>query len=461
MTVIALNSAPSIVWTSPDEISRRIDADYFHFNFVSQAINNGYRDQVLLANCVVFFETGLSTFDKGDIPAKRIKTGNISNNFIDYDMLDDCQIKKHQSNLILKRGDILLTTYGTGSIGKIALVPFNTNWIPDYTVGILRANSDFDSGFLGSYLASKYGQEQIMRRVKGTTGITLVIKPDLINVKVIKPCQEVQQFIGNKVRKAEELREEARRLKQEAEDAFCKEFNIGGSSLNNKHYQWIEPSKVFNRIDANYYSPKYNVLDEMYLQTNNIRMGDLISTLKTGKTPPEEFTKDNGVPLVMVQNIAENKLDITDVKRRVDVDNYLLTEKGDLLITRVGSVGVCSVVEENEVGLVISDNVIVAKLNEGMEIPTRYVSYYLNSYFGKLNIERLVKGAVQGVINYPSIMNLMIPILPADTMQFIDNRILKWKDCLNKSHLLIKEAKQDVEDLIEGRFDESKVQSES
>src|SRR5699024_7053659 len=137
-------------------------------------------------------------------------------------------------------------------------------------------------------------------------------------------------------------------------------------------------------------------------------------------------------------------------------EQLLLTENDDLLISRVGSVGVCSVIEEYQEGLALSDNVIAVKFKENT-IPTRYIAAYLNSSTGKLQIDRIIKGAVQSVINYQSIKKLKIPILDIETMNKIDLLIKKWKKDLLSANHLIKDATQDVESLIEGTFDRAKV----
>jgi len=50
-----------------------------------------------------------------------------------------------------------------------------------------------------------------------------------------------------------------------------------------------------------------------------------------------------------------------------------------------------------------------------------------------------------------------IPLIDIDIQLIIEEKIARYKNKINKSKQLIQEAKQDVEDLIEGNFDMSKI----
>jgi len=450
---------PSILWSDINEINDRIDAKYYHCDYMVFNIKNyGEFEIKSLKQCVNFFETGVSNFNDGNIKLKRLKTSNIQNGFILYQDLTDCVVPERDKKKILCKGDVVLTTYGTGSIGKVAYVNFDTQIIPDYTIAILRTKKTIDSGYLASFLGSIYGKQQIMRRVIGTSGITLVIKPHLIDIQIPIPSPEIQKYIGDKVRKAEELREEAKRLKKQAEEILINEIGFNNVNKGNAKYHWIKEDIVDDRIDSDFYDLKYQVLIEIEKKFNCYLMEDIIVDKYTGKTPGKEYDDIKGIPLIVVKNVEENILNLDNIDRRIkDNNSFKKTEENDLLITRVGSVGVVSIVEENEKGLFLSDNVICLKLKEGLF--NRYIAFYLNSIYGKLMVERWTKGAVQGVINYESINKFKIPIMDNNIMKEIDLKILKWKQLLAISKQLIQEAKQDVEDLIEGNFDMSKVKA--
>ena len=356
----------------------------------------------------------------------------------------------------LKEGDIIITRSGSIGIAKTI-----TNNDEDIVISSdiikLRVNNKIDRDYLTTYLNSDTGRKLIEQLSYGAV-IKKIGQEELLDLLIPIPSPEIQKYIGDKVRKAEELREEAKRLKKQAEEILINEIGFNNVNKGNAKYHWIKEDIVDDRIDSDFYDLKYQVLIEIEKKFNCYLMEDIIVDKYTGKTPGKEYDDIKGIPLIVVKNVEENILNLDNIDRRIkDNNSFKKTEENDLLITRVGSVGVVSIVEENEKGLFLSDNVICLKLKEGLF--NRYIAFYLNSIYGKLMVERWTKGAVQGVINYESINKFKIPIMDNNIMKEIDLKILKWKQLLAISKQLIQEAKQDVEDLIEGNFDMSKVKA--
>jgi type I restriction enzyme, S subunit len=457
---------PSCLWTNETLIDKRIDAHFYSIKYmqyynklmkckikkislynICSRMNSGPFGSALLASQYV---------DKG---IAFIRPLNCKDYIVDIDN-DVVFISKEDSERLksskFSSGDLIFTKIG--NIGDVAIIPqkiFECN-ISGNLMGV-KVKNNIDNYYVLTFLKSIYGQNQIWQ------GMMNSAKPkiDMDTLKSIVipiPSPEIQRYIGDKVRKAEELREEAKRLKKEAEEILINEIGFNNVNKGNAKYHWIKEDIVDDRIDSDFYDLKYQVLIEIEKKFNCYLMEDIIVDKYTGKTPGKEYDDIKGIPLIVVKNVEENILNLDNIDRRIkDNNSFKKTEENDLLITRVGSVGVVSIVEENEKGLFLSDNVICLKLKEGLF--NRYIAFYLNSIYGKLMVERWTKGAVQGVINYESINKFKIPIMDNNIMKEIDLKILKWKQLLAISKQLIQEAKQDVEDLIEGNFDMSKVKA--
>ncbi|AEF93189.1 restriction modification system DNA specificity domain protein [Desulfotomaculum nigrificans CO-1-SRB] len=460
---------PSCLWTDETLIDKRIDAHFYSIKYmqyynklmkckikkmslynICSRMNSGPFGSALLASQYV---------DKG---VAFIRPLNCKDYIVDIDN-DVVFISKEDSERLksskFSSGDLIFTKIGNG-IGDVAIIPqkiFECN-ISGNLMGV-KVKNNIDNYYVLTFLKSIYGQNQIWQ------GMMNSAKPkiDMDTLKSIVipiPSPEIQKYIGDKVRKAEEFREEAKRLKKEAEEILINEIGFNNVNKGNLKYHWIKEDIVDDRIDSDFYDLKYQVLIEIEKKYNCYLMEDIIIDKYTGKTPGKEYDDIKGIPLIVVKNVEENILNLDNNDRRIkDNNSFKKTEENDLLITRVGSVGVVSIVEENEKGLFLSDNVICLKLKEGLF--NRYIAFYLNSIYGKLMVERWTKGAVQGVINYESINKFKIPIMDNNIMKEIDLKILKWKQLLAISKQLIQEAKQDVEDLIEGNFDMSKVKANS
>lgn len=75
----------------------------------------------------------------------------------------------------LSRGDVLISSIGAGSIGKIGLVTDPADLVTVSEVTIVRS-SRYTPEFLFAYLSSWAGQNQLNRQVSGATGQQHLIK---------------------------------------------------------------------------------------------------------------------------------------------------------------------------------------------------------------------------------------------------------------------------------------------
>ena len=450
---------PSILWSDINEINDRIDAKYYHCDYMVFNIKNyGEFEIKSLKQCVNFFETGVSNFNDGNIKLKRLKTSNIQNGFILYQDLTDCVVPERDKKKILCKGDVVLTTYGTGSIGKVAYVNFDTQIIPDYTIAILRTKKTIDSGYLASFLGSIYGKQQIMRRVIGTSGITLVIKPHLIDIQIPIPSPEIQKYIGDKVRKAEELREEAKRLKIEAEEILNKELNLKDvefyiKQTNNKKYSWTESIEIEDRIDSEFYKPKYRYLSKL----NNMSELSYYYKISKKRINKNIDRKIKYIDLSSVNNIIEpSDFNTKELPSRAQ----FLVKEGNLIISTLKGSNKISIIPEHLNDSVCSTGFIV--IASKSHLTTEYLYLVFSNKVFNMQIERYSTGSIMSGVNHDNFNKMLIPVI--SNKQIIDtitNKIRKHFRLLYYSKQLIQEAKQDVEDLIEGNFDMSKVKANS
>ncbi len=86
-----------------------------------------------------------------------------------------------------------------------------------------------------------------------------------------------------------------------------------------------------------------------------------------------------------------------------DVNKPVGLELGDILFTRKGSFGNSDVMTEVEVNMIISSEIMLVRLNLTAKtiILPEYVSLFLNSRFGYLQVERRVCGVAYYSISQP------------------------------------------------------------
>lgn len=123
---------------------------------------------------------------------------------------------------------------------------------------------------------------------------------------------------------------------------------------------------------------------------------------------------DSGVLYLRCQNITEQGLELIDNLYISDEDHQRMIRAevvtGDLLITIVGSIGNCCVVKGIEKAN-INQNIV--KIRPTKEIDPNYLSTFINSRYGRFQIQRLTQWSVQANVNFSQVgdINVIVPSL--------------------------------------------------
>ena len=466
----------NISWVNYELLVDRIDSQYYSTKYV--------QNEIKLLKCglkIDKLESISEWVKKGifDMPAKFylkkreegipfIRISNIK--LLEFDTTDlvyiPKEIHKKEIKTELNKGDIVISKIGSiGNIGIIneELSPCNFS---QNNIGI-KMNGKIDSHYLATYMISKYCLFQLHRYSTIQVQSKLNLS-DIRNLIVPIPSPEIQKYIGDKVRKAEELREEAKRLKKEAEEIFFNEINI--VSIDNafkkeQHikFNWINIDELdVNRIDAEYNRRKYTILVKLLID-NNITLIPISNLLEepivSGSTPKGGNYIENGIPFVRATNLCEYSIDDNLVyisKEESDKLKNSEIRSGDVVFSIAGSIGVASIIPSYIEKANINQALVRLRLNN---INKYYFVFVVNSSIGRLLSLRLANGAVQLNLNREEVGNIMVPRINDNKEEIIANKIKLYIELLYQSKQLIQEAKQDVEDLIEGNFDMSKVKA--
>ena len=365
-------------------------------------------------------------------------------------------------------GDLVFTK--TGRLGTVCVL---NNKYSNYNIrgdlAKLELKSQVDPYYVMSYLNSNFGTKITNSYSSGSTRGRILIS-NIKKIAIPIPSPEIQKYIGDKVRKAEELREEAKRLKKEAEEIFFNEINI--VSIDNafkkeQHikFNWINIDELdVNRIDAEYNRRKYTILVKLLID-NNITLIPISNLLEepivSGSTPKGGNYIENGIPFVRATNLCEYSIDDNLVyisKEESDKLKNSEIRSGDVVFSIAGSIGVASIIPSYIEKANINQALVRLRLNN---INKYYFVFVVNSSIGRLLSLRLANGAVQLNLNREEVGNIMVPRINDNKEEIIANKIKLYIELLYQSKQLIQEAKQDVEDLIEGNFDMSKVKANS
>ena len=369
----------------------------------------------------------------------------------------------------LKEGDIIITRSGSIGIAKTI-----TNNDEDIVISShiikLRVNNKIDRDYLTTYLNSDTGRKLIEQLSYGAV-IKEIGQEELLDLLIPIPSPEIQKYIGDKVRKAEELREEAKRLKKEAEEILNRELNLNKleeslkSSINSKH-NWITSMDINDRIDSYYYKRRYILVNQHLNDYECIQIRD-IASVDYGYMPTEDYAdENNGVPLIRVTNMIGNLLlDLSDLKyisKSINIPDDKYVDDGDILVVQCGNTTGKIALMTKEVENYLYPSFCLRIKLRNKSINNKYLALLMEMSIIQEQIWQSASySSVRPNTTKPAIENIRIPLIEKQKQEDVGALVEKYIDNIYQSKQLILEAKQDVEDLIEGNFDMSKVKANS
>ena len=454
-----IHSKPSCTIISGVFMQNRIDAQFYSSKYLVKGkveFDNGL-DYIRLGELGSNFSYGTPPYghicDEG-VPYLRIP--DIEDDFfLSNSNLAFIDKEYHMKNIKneVKAGDILFRI--KGQLGQALVVPQKLSNSHTGSSFLRFTPKSINPYFLVCYLNSSFGRNQINRKQSNSI-IQYLNMDDITSIRVPIPSPEIQEYIGDKVRKAEELREEAKRLKKEAEEILNKELNLKDvefyiKQTNNKKYSWTESIEIEDRIDSEFYKPKYRYLSKL----NNMSELSYYYKISKKRINKNIDRKIKYIDLSSVNNIIEpSDFNTKELPSRAQ----FLVKEGNLIISTLKGSNKISIIPEHLNDSVCSTGFIV--IASKSHLTTEYLYLVFSNKVFNMQIERYSTGSIMSGVNHDNFNKMLIPVI--SNKQIIDtitNKIRKHFRLLYYSKQLIQEAKQDVEDLIEGNFDMSKVKA--
>ena len=457
----------NISWVNYELLVDRIDSQYYSTKYV--------QNEIKLLKCglkIDKLESISEWVKKGifDMPAKFylkkreegipfIRISNIK--LLEFDTTDlvyiPKEIHKKEIKTELNKGDIVISKIGSiGNIGIIneELSPCNFS---QNNIGI-KMNGKIDSHYLATYMISKYCLFQLHRYSTIQVQSKLNLS-DIRNLIVPIPSPEIQKYIGDKVRKAEELREEAKILQKEIDillevDMLLKEetdkvYNIYDSKIN-----WTNEINIEDRIDPNFYQKKYISTIEK-LGNNKVRLEKYVRITKR-KYKIGDINKY--IEISSINNSFGTIDEVEELRQEIPTSAKYQVKEGDILVSLVRPTRKAISIVTKEYDNAICTGGFAVLQSKG-KVPVEFLTAVLRTNFVGIQFERYCAGSTYPTINEDDVVKVFIPMYSENQINKIAENYRRIIDNIYKSKQLIQEAKQDVEDLIEGNFDMSKVKA--
>ena len=185
---------------------------------------------------------------------------------------------------------------------------------------------------------------------------------------------------------------------------------LEGLEVSEVNFKGLKSETEYLRFDSEFQLAKYKDVLKRIEEKPFVLFGQLIELLTDGKHGGVTET-DSGVIFLRTTNIKPNKIDLSDL-RFISDDESSETKRaeveiGDLLLTTIGTVGDCVVVDKELGRATINQNLVRIVLKD--KRTSSLMCAFFNSKYGKLQTLRWAAGNVYQMINYPNLRLLRVP----------------------------------------------------
>jgi restriction endonuclease S subunit len=350
-----------------------------------------------------------------------------------------------------KPGDVLLSIVGT--VGSLSFVPAHfLKATGSCKIAILRPKGNVDGRFIAAFLASKYGQFQIKRNVRGAVQTGLILK-DMGLIKIPLIDKALQDKISVLVENAIKQNTLSKSLYSQASILLDKELSLNKILFNNLNHYTTQVSEVLfeRRMNAEYFSSQIkSILTHEFLITSK-PLGTLYQIIR-GFSPSNYLNE--GIPVIKTKNIRIPEIDEERIEDHVKNPTGFVTIKtNDLLLASmgVGSLGRMSFIASLTRDFIVDGTIRILRKKQttpdNYEVPTLL---FLTSKVGQELIYRGIVGST-GIISLPDdyLYKIPIPKFSEGLCKQLSILVKKSMEAKKESKRLLEHAKTEVETIIE------------
>ncbi|QKF91588.1 restriction endonuclease subunit S [Campylobacter sp. CCUG 57310] len=381
-----------------------------------------------------------------DIGNTDIMYGEIKDNIINgYDA-------PNRATFINKKDDLLISTVRPNRNANSIIEDREMLQVGSNGFCNLRAKNNIDPNYLFAYTKTKHFIQMLMRASKSSM-YPSVSNYDIINTPIFIASKKSLDEIINNIKRARELRIESKKLYLEAKRMLEQHLGLNSLTLSNenKYICNLEELIFANRTDAEYYKTSYKQIINHINHLNPVKLSHICNFYKGYEVGSDSYIPE-GCIFIRVSNVTQEGLAFSESDKYIRDDTYkqlmrYKPNKGDILLTKDGSICVCCVLDD-EINGVISSGVIRMTL-KNTDIPKEYLVLVINSIIGKMQANRDCGGAIITHWKLDYIKQILIPTLDKKIMSDIHNIIIKSKQTRDESKRLIDLSKNKIEKMID------------
>jgi restriction endonuclease S subunit len=436
--------AYSIIKKSQVEGAHRLDAEYYQPEIleVAKKLDSIPTKTIseISESVLSFGAYSLTNYIKWeDSGIPYLKVENIKDGFIDFSEVNFIseEIDKILRKSQVKEGQVIITMAGT--IGNTAVahrVPEKVN--SNQATAKITLKNGYSPYYLTAFLNSYYGRKQIEREIVSS------VQPNIF-------LWQIKNFKVPILPK-EKQKENSKSLYSQGEDLLLEELGLKDFKVEEDLSYSVNLSNIksAHRADAEYFQPKYDRLIKYLKSKFSLEQLNYLANKQERKIKP------NSLEIYKYIEISDIKTDIGEVHytERPGADlppnARIPITGGELIISKVRPTRKAIAIIPIDLG----NKTICSSAFTVYNLPTplkEYIFITLRSIIGLFQLEKPTTGTEYPTLNDKDIENLLIPILPDSIQQQIASLVQHSHEARKKAKELLEEAKQRVENLIEGK----------
>ncbi|EPA1209133.1 restriction endonuclease subunit S [Campylobacter coli] len=445
-----------------DNESKRIDSEFFKKEYFD-AMETMQLNQVEYLGDNMKFNSRYSQpkYDETS-KIKVINSQYIRNEYIDYENA------KSGYGKIVPKESVLINATGVGTLGRvfINILDFDFSIDSHINVIVVKNKTYLNPYFLAIFLQSYYGQIQIIRYYSGTSGQIEIYPRDFNYFKIPIFPMEFQLEIQNLVKDSHKALEESKELYKKAEETLYLELgldpknplqslldsktNIPTNSLNISIRTLKESFLKTGRLDSEYYQSKYEDIEKFIKSYPNgyDSFSNIINNKDTNFTPKNNENYSY-IELANIGNNGNISEPISDLGKNLPTRARRIVSKGDVIISSIeGSLSSCALITQEFDKHLVSTGFFVlnSKLLNGETLLVMFKSQIFQEY-----LKKFPSGTILCAINKEELSKILIPKIDSTTQEKIAKYIQESFNLRKKSKQLLDNAKNKVEEQIQGK----------
>ena len=385
----------SIIKKSDVQEARRFDAEFFKPKYLEDEQKIISHQWDLLKNLYSFNARYKQPKYDDLSKIKVINSQYLRDDKIDYENA------RSGNNKLVPFEAVMINSTGVGTLGRV-----NINYLENVNISVdshvnIIVPRDINSYYLTIFLQSKYGKNQIIKNISGSSGQIEIYPRDFDKFKIPILPQSFQLQIEKIVQSAYQKQTQSKQLYKEAEEALLKELDL--LNYKSEHILSFETTKKetdeAGRFDAEYFQPKYEEIIKKIEKYKNAwdYVGNIVHR-KKGVEVGSEAYQQNGMSFGRVADCSRSGIEKTGKKISKELYQELKKDyqpkQNDILFTKDGTIGLSYVVKE-EFEVILSGAFLRLSIKDKYQtFEKECLSLIFNSIISKMQVEKLSGGAI-------------------------------------------------------------------